>query len=56
MSVSFMERYNGNVGVVKGCTAVSTMRDDLTFKHAYMSNTILSGFVARILLPSNPYR
>ena len=38
MSVSFMERCNGNVESVKGCgevwrgvTAVSTFRDDLTF-------------------------
>ena len=31
MSVSFMERCNGNVKSVKGCGAVSTLRDDLTF-------------------------
>ena len=34
MSVSFMERCYGNVESVKGCgemTAVSTLRDDLTF-------------------------
>ena len=35
MSVSCMERCNGNVGGVKGCgevwTAVSTLTDDLTF-------------------------
>ena len=32
MSVSFMERCNGNLESIKGCvTAVSTLRDDLTF-------------------------
>ena len=45
MSVSFMERCNGNVGGVKGCagvTAISTLRDDLTFIYELRKYDIFS--------------
>ena len=65
MSVSFMERCDGNVEGVKGCggvTAVSTLRDDLTFimsvslrKYHIFSYTHTSAILFQPFFPSSSF-